>query len=193
MTPAAIVLAGGASTRFGGDKLAAQLDGQTVLARSVAVARAVAGEVLVVLGPDDPDPGIHGARVARDPIAHAGPLAGVVTGLGALHDRGTALVLAGDMPRVRPPVLGLLVAAIEDDDDVAAAHLEADPVATLPLAVRPSVVLAAARRLLGEDRRSLRALLDALPAVVVPSATWRAVDPEAETLLDIDVPEDLAR
>jgi molybdopterin-guanine dinucleotide biosynthesis protein A len=190
----AVVLAGGASTRFGGDKLAAPIDGGgTVLGRSVGTAREVARKVVLVIGPDDPQPSVDGVTLARDAVAHRGPLAGLVTGLEALDDPDVALVLAGDMPTVRPPVVRLLVDALQADPTLAIAHLEADPVATLPLAARPDLVLAVARALIAADRRSLRALLDSVPSHEIPAADWRAVDPGGDTLRDIDTPEDLHR
>jgi molybdopterin-guanine dinucleotide biosynthesis protein A len=193
----AVVLAGGAATRFGGDKLATPLDGDTVLGRAVAVARQVAARIVVVLGPDDADPGLAGVALARDPIAHRGPLAGLVTGLEALGGNGNGdrvvLVLAGDMPRVRPDVLRLLVDALSADQRVGVAHLDSEPVATLPAAVSASVALPAARGLLAADRRSLRALLDSVSVAVVPADVWRRLDPGGETLVDIDTRADLDR
>jgi molybdopterin-guanine dinucleotide biosynthesis protein A len=131
--------------------------------------------------------------LARDPVAHRGPLAGLLTGLEALTDPDVALVLAGDMPGVRPAVLRLLVEALQADRSLAIAHLEADPVATLPLAARPGVVIPVAHALIAADRRSLRALLDSVPSHAIPMADWRAVDPGGATLRDIDTPEDLNR
>jgi molybdopterin-guanine dinucleotide biosynthesis protein A len=45
--------------------------------------------------------------------------------------------------------------------------------------------------LTGGGKRSMRALLDALPPVVVPASAWRTLDPAAATLRDIDTPADL--
>jgi molybdopterin-guanine dinucleotide biosynthesis protein A len=187
----AIVLAGGAATRFGGDKLAALIDGDTVLARALVPARQVADRIVVVLGPSDADPALAGVVVARDPVAHRGPLAGLVTGLEALPDAGTVVVLAGDMPTVHANVLALMVEAIDGGPTADAAYLEADPVATLPMTVRAANVLPAAQALLAADRRSLRALLDAVRSVEIAAARWRALDASGETLRDIDVPADL--
>ena len=189
----AIVLAGGAATRFGGDKLAAVIDGETVLGRSVAMARRLGDRVVVVVGPGDPDPGLDGVTLARDAVAHRGPLAGLLTGLEALPGADLVLVVAGDMPEASPAVLGLLLGALHGDASLAVAHLESEPVATLPFAARAATVLPAARRLLDADRRSLRALLDTVPAMVVPAAEWRALDPDGRTLVDIDTPGDLPR
>lgn len=194
MTLVAIVLAGGGSTRFGGDKLAATLDGRPVLAHAVDAAAAIADRVIVVVGPDDPAPSTAGIELVRDPVARGGPLAGLAGALehvgAGSHDTDQAIVLAGDMPRVDPRVLRLLVDAL-DHPGIAAAYLEAEPLHPLPLAIRPGIVLPAAQTLLEASRRSLRALVDSVPSAAVPAARWRALDPAGATLLDIDTPADL--
>ena len=48
----AIVLAGGASTRFGGDKLRATLDGRPLLDHALEAVGAIANPVVVVIAPD---------------------------------------------------------------------------------------------------------------------------------------------
>jgi molybdenum cofactor cytidylyltransferase len=49
--PAAIVLAGGAASRFGGNKLAADLEGRPVLEYALRAVAAVASPVVLVVGP----------------------------------------------------------------------------------------------------------------------------------------------
>jgi molybdopterin-guanine dinucleotide biosynthesis protein A len=212
----AVVLAGGASTRFGGDKLAADLDGRPVLEHALRAAAVVADPVVVVVGPDDPTPRIPGelgVRVvmARDGVARQGPLAGLGSGLAMLAGLGTdgagegdeqdeaggtpalgvVIVVAGDMPTLLPGVLRLLALTMADDPALGAAYLEADPPSPLPCAVRASLAGPAAARLLAGGRRSLRGLFGALPTAVVPADAWRALDPDALTLRDIDTPADL--
>ena len=46
-------------------------------------------------------------------------------------------------------------------------------------------------KLLGDGERRLRALTGALEATVMDESTWRAHDPTAATLSDVDTPEDL--
>ncbi len=205
MTPPVIVLAGGASSRFGSNKLAASLAGSPVLDHALAVVAAIADLAVVVIGPDDPDPMLPAnlavtVTLARDAVAHQGPLAGLAAGLArlaALAPAGDAsgdevvLVVAGDMPTPVAEVLRLLGVTLAAESSLGIACLETDPVSLLPAAVRPGLVGPAATALLADDRRSLRALLAVVPSVSVPATTWRTLDPAADTLRDIDTPADL--
>ena len=197
MKPAAIVLAGGASSRFGGDKLAVALEGRPVLEHALRAAAAVANPIVLVVGPDDPVPWLPadlGADVvlARDAVAHRGPLAGLSAGLVALpHPVDVAIVVAGDMPTLVPAVLALLAGTLARDPSLGAASLETDPASPLPAAVRPSVAGPAAATLLAADRRSLRGFLAGVPTAIVPAGDWRALDPDGVTLRDVDTPDDL--
>jgi molybdopterin-guanine dinucleotide biosynthesis protein A len=200
---AAIVLAGGASSRFGADKLLVPLHGRPLLHHAVGGAASVAEVVVVVIGPGALDPvlpGIPGTRVvvARDVAARRGPLAGLAAGLSALSTLGggalvadPVLLVGGDMPTLVPSVLRALVAALEADEGLGAATLEADPPAILPMAVRPSLAGPAAAELLALDRRALRGLLARVPSAVIPAGAWRALDPDGRTLRDVDAPGDM--
>ena len=196
---AAIVLAGGASSRFGADKLAADFNGKPVLHHAIEAISAVAQDIVVVIPPDAPEPSLPPHLVTRvvfthDNALHQGPLAGLAAGLAACPpDTEIAIVVGGDMPTLQPAVLRLLADALAANPTLSAATLEADPPSALPMAVRPSVAAPAVEVLLAENRRAIRGLLAAVPSTTVPSATWRALDPDARTLRDIDTPEDLAR
>ena len=71
-----IVLAGGASKRFGSDKLEATLEGRSLLGRAIDAVAAVSTEVIVVVAPGDdrllPDAGTVPVRRAEDPETPAG-------------------------------------------------------------------------------------------------------------------------
>jgi molybdopterin-guanine dinucleotide biosynthesis protein A len=195
MSVVGVVLAGGASTRFGSDKLAALVDGRPLLHHALEAVGAASDRVVLVLAPDAPQPAIPPGlgvplTIARDDLRHRGPLAGLVAGLRGLRAGELAIVVAGDMPTLHPAVLRLLSDMLAGEPGIDAVCLEADPTAPLPLALRPPAASAVATRLLAEDRRSLRALVDALPSRPIAAARWRALDPDGETLRDIDRPED---
>ena len=93
---AAIVLAGGQARRFGGDKLAADVDGRALL--EVAVDGLPEEWAVAVVGPPRPLP--RQVVVLREDPPGGGPAAGLVTGLiWALSTGAEAIVaLPGDAP-----------------------------------------------------------------------------------------------
>lgn len=197
MTTTCIVLAGGASARFGADKLTAPLEGRPLLHHAVSAGAAVADRVVIVLAPRGPVPPLPAdlpvpVVVARDREAGGGPLVGLLAGLDATPGDHLALVIAGDMPSLHPGVLALLVSSLRDDPAITAATLAGEPPAPLPAAVRTAPARAAAADALAAGRRSLFACLDHLARVEIAPATWRAIDPAGATLRDVDVRGDLA-
>ena len=189
-----IVLAGGRSSRFGGDKLAARVDGSTLLERAIAAVAAVSSEVVVVLAPGD-ERALPAANVpirrAIDPEPFGGPLVGLLAGLEAAREPVT-IVVGGDMPTLSPDVLQVLVRRLVANEGYDAAVLvgrgETRP---LPCAVRNGAATQAARRLLGDGERSLKALIRSVSSLSIAEGDWRPLDPTAATLHDVDLPGDL--
>ena len=196
----AIVLAGGASRRFGSDKLAAELDGRPLLHHALAAVAEVAGSLVLVLAPDAPAPPLPPALAARITIArdlspHGGPLAGLAAGLSALGVAGAevAIVAGGDMPTLVPAVMASLVKRLAVDSALVAVTLAAPHPAPLPMAVRPGPARAAIDAALASPTgaRSLRTLLELVPSVRIAEADWRPLDADGATLRDVDAPADL--
>ena len=194
-----IVLAGGASRRFGTDTLAATVDGRPMLERAVAAIAAVSAEVIVVVAPGDERPLPVDAvavpvRRAEDPETYGGPLVGLLAGLEAAREP-IAVVAGGDMPTLSVDVLRALVRALVAAEGTADAailvrHGMDRP---LPAAVRNGAATQAARRVLGEGERSLVALFRTLATQRIAEADWRGLDPGGDTLRDVDTPADLQR
>jgi molybdopterin-guanine dinucleotide biosynthesis protein A len=210
MTVTGIVLAGGRATRFGGPKLAIELDGTAILARAIAAVANVVDEIIVA-GPELPVllelPGEVGRRVGSirivpDEDAFGGPLRALAGALPAARGE-IALVVGGDMPRLVPEVLAAMVARLLADPALGAVLLgapdeppDAGPPArrqVLPLALRLVLARPAAREAMLAGARSLRSLLDRLVSEEIAEPTWRAIDPLGATLLDVDTQADLDR
>ena len=190
----AIVLAGGRSSRFDGDKLAAVVDGRTLLEAAVAGVLAVATDVVVVLAPGDERivTGGSSVRIARDPEPFGGPLVGLLAGLEAVH-QPLVVVAGGDMPTLRSDVLDLMLRTLATIDEAFGAVIleRRGRVEPLPAVVRTGAATDHARRLVADGERSLRSLFERLPSRVIDEAAWRPLDPDGSTLFDVDEVADL--
>jgi molybdenum cofactor cytidylyltransferase len=118
VTVAAVILAAGSGSRFGGGKLSAALDGRPLLAHVVNAARAAGLDpIVVVVPPDDRSiAAIDLGRVRRvvNPIPQEGLSSSVRLGLRALElDDGVdaAIILPGDQARIEPDVIRALLTA----------------------------------------------------------------------------------
>lgn len=178
-----VVLAGGASRRFGSDKLAADLDGRTLL--DATLDSIPASLPVVVVGPERPLR--RAVRFVREEPYGGGPAAALVAGLTAALEAGASVVvtLPGDAPAAGTAV-PLLISALGSADLVVA---EAAGGQVFPLQL--ACTAAGARRFVeaaGPSRgaaASVRRLLEPLAPVhiVLPLAA----------LADVDTPADLSR
>lgn len=187
---AAVVLAAGRGSRFGGGKLTAAYEGRPLLHHALAAAKAApVDEIVVVTGADseaveacvaDFDPEI---RTIHAPDYAEGMAASLRTGLSAVSSTAIgAFVLLGDMPRVPHAVLGPLAQAVREGATAAAptfAGRRGNP-----------VVLS---RQLFADVADLAGDVGARPVLERLGAGLRAVvSPDDGVLFDVDVPADLS-
>jgi molybdopterin-guanine dinucleotide biosynthesis protein A len=178
---AAIVLAGGRSSRFGSDKLFVAVNGSPLVAHAVEAARALGADVVVVgpAGFELPDD----VAVVREDPPYSGPYAAVAAGLAAVDvDASVVLVLAGDL--VDPgALLPRLVAAVDAGAEAAVAVDSAGLRQPL-LAAYALVPLLGGIVGVDPTNRAASELLDGLHVVEVAD--------DARHTRDIDTVEDLA-
>ena len=191
MTSWAVILAGGASRRFGSDKLAARIGPDSLLER--ALHGLPAGTRLVLVGPVRAELRTdYSITYVREDPPGGGPAAAMVAGLlvvtAAAHPDDLVLVLPGDAPAAGSAASELLAALIADRTSGAVVAIGPDGrEQPLQLALRP----AAAIRLIeaaGESRgagSSARALISAL------DGTLRGLALDPELTADIDTAIDL--
>ncbi len=103
---AAFILAGGKSTRMGADKAFVTLDGRTLLARVLDLARSLTSDVRIV-GPAAKFAAF--APVVEDAFGGCGPLAGIHAALRASAAE-LNLILAVDLPFVSRELVEFLIA-----------------------------------------------------------------------------------
>jgi 2-C-methyl-D-erythritol 4-phosphate cytidylyltransferase len=116
MSVAAVVVAAGRGTRFGGAKQFALLDGETVAARSVAQARLVA-DLIVVVVPEGYDGDGEGADVVV--TGGSSRAASVRSGLGQCGDADIVIVHDAARPLASAELFRAVVNAIENGADAA--------------------------------------------------------------------------
>jgi molybdenum cofactor cytidylyltransferase len=193
---AAVILAAGVGSRFGGGKVRAALEGRPLLAHVLAAVReAGIGRVVVVLGRDagavlnavrDVDPGVlERVLVTVNPTPERGLATSLRLGFGAataVAPPAGVLVLLGDQPRVRADVLRVLCGAVASAHAIAVMPRYAGDAAPNPVLLLPAGWPLVAG-LTGD--RGLGPLLAADPARVV-----RVAVPGANP--DVDTPADLA-
>ncbi|HLB23621.1 MAG TPA: molybdenum cofactor guanylyltransferase [Dehalococcoidia bacterium] len=108
---AAIVLAGGRSTRLGRDKASEMLLDRPLLQHVLDRLDGIVGEIVVVRAPGQSLPEVRAAvpvRDAEDDYPGCGPLGGIATGLARI-EAGRALAVACDMPLLSVPLLAELL------------------------------------------------------------------------------------
>ena len=118
---AALVLAAGASSRMGTNKLLADWRGKPIIRWTVEAALASrAVSVLVVTGFDADRVGQALAgldvRFAHNPNYSMGLSTSLSTGLKAIGECDGAIVLLGDMPEIAAPLIDRMIAAFSPDD-----------------------------------------------------------------------------
>jgi molybdenum cofactor guanylyltransferase len=167
---------------MGHDKGALPFGGESMLDRIVRIARTVVDDVIVVGRRD------QAASTVHDGAEDQGPLAGIVAGLSATRT-DLNVVLACDMPLIRPEVLRRLVTDIGEHDACVAV---VDGHASALCGVYRSRIAIRARALLDSGERRVMRLLDQVTTKRVDAELFRDIDPNLETFLSADTPETYA-
>jgi molybdopterin-guanine dinucleotide biosynthesis protein A len=194
---AAIVLAGGGSTRMGTDKASLEWHGTTLLRRAVGIMlRAVDGPVIVVRAAGQPLPLLpDGIELAQDARPDRGPLEGLAAGLDTLGDRAEAAYLSAvDAPFLHPAFVRRVLELLGPDDDVVLPHAHgfAQPLAA---AYRAATVTPPLEELLRADGPlGTRALLarcrvaNIAEADLLADRDVAALDPELLSVRNLNEP-----
>ena len=187
---AGIVLAGGRSTRMGSDKASLVLGGRTLLQRTVDALSQVATQIVVVRAAGQQLPALSSQSsitVVEDPIDGQGPLIGIAEGLRAVSCE-IAIVVACDMPFLRPRLLRMLVE-----------RASAGRRFVVPIYLgRPQPLCSAFRRdalevidaQIAAGERKIMAVAGVLDADRVPSEHWTAADPDGRSFENVNTPEE---
>ena len=184
---AAVVLAGGRSSRMGTSKALLEWHGGPLLSRVTALLGRVAAPVVVVHAESQELPWLPaGAELVVDARPDRGPLEGMAAGLHAVGGRAGAVFLAAvDLPFLHPGfVLELARRVGRADAAVPVAEGHDQPLA----AVYQTSVLATVERRLSAGLMTMNGLLDDLEVRRVAAAEL----PHPESVRNVNAPEELA-
>ena len=185
----AVVLAAGASTRFGSPKALAELDGRPILEHVLdAVREAGIDDIVVVLGhaAEEIEDGIDwlDERIVRNPDPRE-LSSSLQIGLDAIAEADppvqAALLVLGDQPRTRPGVIRALIAATRTSDLPVISPRYAEGGGPNPILLRQEAFDLADET---SGDRGLGPVLDARPELVLEV-------PVAGSNPDVDTPADL--
>ncbi len=163
--------------------------GQPMLLRIVHTLQQVVQPILVVGAPDWPLPPLpDGVALLHDPVPDQGPLRGLATGLSALHGTAhAAFVTSCDVPLLHSGFIQRMIDLLGEHDacvPMAAGYRH-------PLAAVYRVQLALlAQALLADGVHRPMTLLDRVRTRLVESAAWIDVDPNSDSLRNINTPDD---
>jgi molybdenum cofactor guanylyltransferase len=192
-----IVVAGGRSRRLGADKRRLQLwgdDGPTLLEHTVALVSQLCDDVIVVLNDPESWPDLS-ARLTGDLYPDGGPLGGIYSGL-VLAGHAHALVVAADMPLLRPDLLRWMTEQPRDYD-VLVPRLAAGRarnrfgVETLHAIYGRACLEPIARQLDAGNPQVIGFFADVRVRIIDPDEIAR-FDPDGDSFRNINTPEDVA-
>ena len=184
-----IVLCGGKSTRMGTSKALLPFGPETMLQRVVRLLGTVASPLVVVAAADQTLPALPAdIIVTRDEREGRGPLEGLRAGLRALPEEvPLAYVTSCDVPLLVPAFASRMIELI-GEHDIAVMEIDGFP---HPLsAVYRRATLPHVEALLAKDKLRPVFLYGAVPTRRVLPSEMRSVDPDLDTLRNLNTPED---
>jgi molybdenum cofactor guanylyltransferase len=195
---AAIVLAGGKSSRMGTPKALLRFDDQPLIAHIVSTLGRVFPDIIVVAAPgeDMPPPGLPlrlplpgnvPVTLVRDEVAFQGPAAGLYNGLSALRSHDVAFVTACDSAFLNLALVSHLVSLIPDHD-VVVPHWQGR-LQPLHSVYRRSVAPLLAEQIARRELR-LAQLFDRVRTRRVDEEEIRRFDPNGDSFFNMNKPAD---
>lgn len=191
MNRGAIILCGGKSTRMGRDKASLPFGEEQMLQRVARlVSQVIEPENIVCVAADGQQLPVlaREIRVVRDRFSGRGPMEGLAAGIAVLKNSATTIYATScDVPLLRPAWIDRLFELLGDHDVVVPREGRFHhPLA----AVYRSSVLPHIEELLVADQLRPVFLFDRCKTCEVPVEALRDVDPQLQSLLNCNLPED---
>jgi molybdenum cofactor guanylyltransferase len=189
---AGVVLCGGKSSRMGTSKAWLPFGNETMLQRVTRLLSGIFDTVVAVAAKDQELPELRATvLVARDERSDLGPLEGIRAGLDALpRDTIAAYVTGCDVPLLADAFVRQICLALAAFD--VAVPVDGEFHHPLAAAYRTSA-LPKIRSLLAADQRRPFFLFERVHTHRIPVDDLRGVDPELDSLANLNSPQDYAR
>jgi molybdopterin-guanine dinucleotide biosynthesis protein A len=186
-----IVLCGGLSSRMGTSKAMLPFGPETMLQRVVRLLGSVVSPLVVVAAGAQELPALPpGVIVTRDEREARGPLEGIRAGLKALPPHvDAAYITSCDVPLLVPAFVRRMIELADGYDIVVT---EIDGFAHPLSAIYGRTALPHAEALLAEDQLRVSHLFSRVRTRRVPTSEMVGVDPELQTLRNLNTQEDYA-
>ena len=185
-----IVLCGGKSSRMGRPKLSLPFGSELMLPRVVRILSEVVSPIVVVASADQELPDLpRDVRVVRDEQEYLGPLAGIEVVLRAFGETEVeaAYVSSCDVPLLRPEFIAEMIRQLGNHELAVPREGEFHH----PLAgVYRTSLADRVHRLVAEQRLRPLFLIQQSDSVEVPVDELRGVDPQLQSLRNVNRPED---
>jgi molybdopterin-guanine dinucleotide biosynthesis protein MobB len=191
--PLGVILAGGASRRFGTPKALARVGGRRIIDRVLDALGAAVPEVVISAN----EPALFAdldLPFRGDDIPGQGALGGLHTALRWAMERGRsgALIVACDMPGVTAKVLSMIVdRAAVTEADVVAPESEGRRGAEIMCAWYSVRCLPEVERMLGEGELGVHRLLERVRVELIPLAEIRRIGDPHTLFQNVNTPEEL--
>lgn len=198
-TAAAVVLAGGRSSRMGRDKATLTWGDGTLLDHVIGVLRRAGAAPVVVVGAAGFPRPVDGEGVlaVTDDEPGRGPLQGIATGLttAGAAGREVAFLCSVDLPRLHPAYVRAVLGALGDAEvALPVLHGHRQPLAAAyrtALGPRATALLAAGARR-PADLFAASEVRELGAADLLADPALAAVDPHLDAVADVDTPDEYA-
>lgn len=183
----AAILSGGKNSRYPSLKGLIEIDGAGIIERSIVMLRGLGIDVAISTNEPEHYFGF-GVPLIGDTVPSAGPMSGIVSVMDAMGAE-ELFAIACDMPFVRAEMVRYIIEHRAKEATVPVIGGRPEPL----LAVYTRAAAERMRGLIHEGSTSIAQMLPRMDVRYIEDEELRAIDPEGESFLNINTPEDYDR
>lgn len=184
------IIAGGKSSRMGRDKAFLELGGRSLIERVIAAGADLRPSETILIA-NKPDAYRHlGLEIYPDILPDKGSLGGIYTALARAANPVT-LVLACDMPFIKPGLLGFMLAQLDAETDIVVPRVDGYPQALH--AIYRNTCLAPIRARLAANRLKIIGFYDKMRVRYLDEADYAPFDQAGMSFTNLNTPAELER